>query len=72
MSSMLPVTFRKSLLSSNICLPGASEPRNMAYMTRLGLWGKGTPFKEFNDFINAVEKRFVLTTIIIQIYKLLT
>ena len=24
---------------------GASEPRNMAYMTRLGLWGPGTPFK---------------------------
>ena len=23
---------------------GASEPRNMAYMTRLGLWGKGTTF----------------------------
>ena len=36
---------------------GASEPRNMAYMTRLGLWGKGTPFLEFTDFINAVEKR---------------
>ena len=36
---------------------GASEPKNMAYMTRLGLWGKGTPFPEFNDFIQAVEKR---------------
>jgi hypothetical protein len=23
---------------------GASEPSNMAYMTRLGLWGKGSPF----------------------------
>merc|ERR1712004_131761 len=38
---------------------GASEPRNMAYMTRLGLWGKGTPFNEFNDFTNAIEKRGV-------------
>ncbi|CAL1537077.1 unnamed protein product [Lymnaea stagnalis] len=38
---------------------GASEPRNMAYMTRLGLWGKGTPFNEFNDFIQAVERRGV-------------
>ena len=38
---------------------GASEPRNMAYMVRLGLWGDGTPFKEFIDFINAVEKRGV-------------
>ncbi|KAK4029142.1 protein strawberry notch [Daphnia magna] len=38
---------------------GASEPRNMAYMVRLGLWGQGTPFKEFTDFIAAVEKRGV-------------
>ncbi|XP_067862331.1 protein strawberry notch homolog 1 isoform X3 [Heptranchias perlo] len=38
---------------------GASEPRNMAYMNRLGIWGEGTPFKEFNDFIQAVERRGV-------------
>ncbi|XP_048257118.1 protein strawberry notch homolog 1-like [Haliotis rufescens] len=38
---------------------GASEPKNMAYMTRLGLWGPGTPFKEFTDFIQAVERRGV-------------
>ncbi|XP_048521941.1 protein strawberry notch isoform X1 [Dendroctonus ponderosae] len=38
---------------------GASEPRNMAYMVRLGLWGEGTPFNEFADFISAVEKRGV-------------
>lgn len=36
---------------------GASEPRNMAYMVRLGIWGEGSPFREFNDFIQAVEKR---------------
>ncbi|XP_052870851.1 protein strawberry notch [Anopheles cruzii] len=36
---------------------GASEPRNMAYMVRLGIWGQGTPFPSFNDFIQAVEKR---------------
>lgn len=36
---------------------GASEPRNMAYMVRLGMWGQGTPFNSFNDFITAVEKR---------------
>lgn len=36
---------------------GASEPKNMAYMSRLGIWGPGTPFKEFNDFIQAVERR---------------
>ncbi|XP_065082597.1 protein strawberry notch isoform X2 [Ochlerotatus camptorhynchus] len=38
---------------------GASEPRNMAYMVRLGIWGQGTPFPSFMDFIAAVEKRGV-------------
>ncbi|XP_053952000.1 protein strawberry notch [Anastrepha ludens] len=38
---------------------GASEPKNMAYMVRLGLWGQGTAFPNFNDFIMAVEKRGV-------------
>lgn len=38
---------------------GASEPRNMAYMVRLGMWGQGTPFSDFTDFISAVEKRGV-------------
>jgi hypothetical protein len=38
---------------------GASEPRNMAYMVRLGIWGMGTPFRTFNDFITAVERRGV-------------
>ncbi|XP_055306092.1 protein strawberry notch-like [Sitodiplosis mosellana] len=36
---------------------GASEPRNMAYMVRLGLWGQGTPFRNFSEFLSAVEKR---------------
>ncbi|KAJ8666756.1 hypothetical protein QAD02_008418, partial [Eretmocerus hayati] len=36
---------------------GASEPRDMAYMERLGIWGKGTPFPEFHDFVAAIEKR---------------
>lgn len=42
---------------------GASEPRNMAYMVRLGMWGQGTPFNTFNDFITAVEKRYVFLQI---------
>lgn len=36
---------------------GASEPKNMAYMVRLGLWGKGTPFNSCGEFLNAVERR---------------
>lgn len=39
------------------CHLGASEPKNMAYMSRLGIWGLGTPFTEFSDFIQAVERR---------------
>lgn len=30
---------------------GASEPRNMGYMVRLGLWGAGTSFLNFKDFL---------------------
>lgn len=35
------------------------EPRNMAYMTRLGLWGRGLTFGTFSDFIHSVENRGV-------------
>ncbi|XP_026061239.1 protein strawberry notch homolog 2-like isoform X1 [Carassius auratus] len=38
---------------------GASEPKNMIYMSRLGIWGQGTPFKTFEDFLHAIEKRGV-------------
>lgn len=38
---------------------GASEPRNMGYMTRLGLWGLGTDFPNFQAFLGALEKRGV-------------
>jgi len=38
---------------------GASEPKHMAYMVRLGIWGPGSPFSTFNDFLGAVEKRGV-------------
>uniref|UniRef100_A0A665SXQ4 Protein strawberry notch homolog 2 n=1 Tax=Echeneis naucrates TaxID=173247 RepID=A0A665SXQ4_ECHNA len=38
---------------------GASEPKNMIYMSRLGIWGEGTPFRIFDDFLHAIEKRGV-------------
>ncbi|XP_033477546.2 strawberry notch homolog 2b isoform X2 [Epinephelus lanceolatus] len=38
---------------------GASEPKNMIYMSRLGIWGEGTPFRAFDDFLHAIEKRGV-------------
>uniref|UniRef100_A0ACB8F257 Protein strawberry notch 2 n=1 Tax=Sphaerodactylus townsendi TaxID=933632 RepID=A0ACB8F257_9SAUR len=38
---------------------GASEPKNMIYMSRLGIWGEGTPFQSFDEFLHAIEKRGV-------------
>ncbi|KRZ41623.1 Protein strawberry notch -like protein 1 [Trichinella pseudospiralis] len=38
---------------------GATEPRHMAYMVRLGLWGTGRAFSDFSSFISAVERRGV-------------
>ncbi len=36
---------------------GATDVRNMAYMTRLGLWGKGTAFPNgFNEFLIEIEQ----------------
>ncbi|KDP27422.1 hypothetical protein JCGZ_20832 [Jatropha curcas] len=35
---------------------GASEPRNMGYMVRLGLWGAGTCFPDFQKFLGALDK----------------
>ncbi|XP_058747262.1 protein FORGETTER 1-like isoform X2 [Vicia villosa] len=35
---------------------GASEPRNMGYMVRLGLWGDGTSFSEFREFLGALDR----------------
>ncbi|KAA3452504.1 protein strawberry notch-like [Gossypium australe] len=33
---------------------GASEPRNMGYMIRLGLWGAGTSFPDFQSFLGLI------------------
>ncbi|XP_061457089.1 protein strawberry notch homolog 2 isoform X2 [Rhineura floridana] len=38
---------------------GASEPKNMIYMSRLGIWGDGTPFRSFEEFLHTIEKRGV-------------
>ena len=36
---------------------GVSEPKNMAYMIRLGLWGPGTGYDTFSKFCSALQKR---------------
>ena len=38
---------------------GASETRHLGYMTRLGIWGLGTPYLTFSEFHEAIEKRGV-------------
>lgn len=39
---------------------GASEPRNLGYMIRLGLWGVGnTAFPDFQTFLAAISARGV-------------
>lgn len=35
---------------------GATEPKHMAYMTRLGLWGPGTAFADFRDFHKRIDE----------------
>lgn len=37
---------------------GASEPQHMSYMVRLGLWGEGTEFDNFQKFQEAIEQRY--------------
>ena len=38
---------------------GVSEVGNMAYMTRLGLWGSGSAFPDFEQFLDSMKKRGV-------------
>lgn len=61
------VQLRKSRFFTEwLCFPchsiitGASEPKNMIYMSRLGIWGEGTSFSTFDEFLHAIEKRYSL------------
>ena len=38
---------------------GVSEVGNMAYMVRLGLWGPGSAFPDFEAFLDSMKKRGV-------------
>ena len=45
----------------------------MGYMVRLGLWGPGTGFENFEEFIQMVDKRFVFNlscTVLLEIFLL--
>lgn len=47
---------------------GASEPRNMGYMVRLGLWGAGTSFSDFIKFLGWFS--FLRTFEYLDVYKI--
>lgn len=52
------VQFKKDLPNArfvNASATAATEPVNLAYLTRLGLWGEGTPFKDFIAFLNTMR-----------------
>ncbi|XP_072033726.1 uncharacterized protein [Amphiura filiformis] len=36
---------------------GVTDVKNMAFMERLGLWGTGAPFKSFDHFLEAINRR---------------
>ena len=38
---------------------GASDPKNLGYMSRLGLWGEGAPFSDLGKFLDFVEENGV-------------
>lgn len=66
-SSLKPTLTGKAVVELQSKLPnarvvyssatGASEPRNMGYMVRLGLWGVKTAFRAFDVFEKTVQRR---------------
>ena len=57
-AGMMGVTFKKDLKDArfvNASATAATTATNLGYLTRLGLWGEGTPFKNFISFLNVVK-----------------
>ena len=53
------VELQKSLKHARVVYAsatGASEPKHMSYMSRIGLWGAGTGFRNSEQFIDALTK----------------
>ena len=55
MAAMLEEMFPKARFLY-VSATAATVPRNMGYMSRLGLWGPGLPFAEFTDFLGAMAR----------------
>lgn len=52
------VSFKKELPNArfvNASATAATTPINLAYLSRLGLWGPGTPFADFMAFLNVMK-----------------
>ena len=59
------LTFEEHRVHSQDALPqarvlyssatGCSEIRHLAYMSRLGLWGRKTPFRDCSDFVKKMS-----------------
>lgn len=52
------VSFKKDLSNArfvNASATAATTPVNLAYLSRLGLWGEGTPFPDFMSFLNVMK-----------------
>jgi hypothetical protein len=43
---------------------GASEPRNLGYMVRLGLWGDGTSFQNFQQFLGLCLSQLLIFSLV--------
>lgn len=59
LKALIGVELQNTLPNSRILTvsaTGASQPMNLAYQTRLGLWGEGTAFPTVNSFINEIDR----------------
>lgn len=58
-----PLSGPSLLLEYRSCMccsaTGVSEVQNMAYMDRLGLWGPGSAFPNFEAFLDSMKRRGV-------------
>jgi len=58
---------QNALPNARICYfsaTGATDVRNLAYLERLGLWGKGKPYTKVEDFVNAVSKEIAAMEVV--------
>jgi len=58
-TAMAVIELQARLPHARVCYvsaTGATEAENMGYMTRLGLWGPGTQYRDRKDFLEMMQK----------------